>query len=63
MIGCVVEQEGFRLTKPYYEKREITDFKDLINQSVSIYGNKNAFSVKGIIKSIIAVNSTPKNNN
>jgi long-chain acyl-CoA synthetase len=37
------------LTKPYYEKREITDFKDLINQSVSIYGNKNAFSVKGIM--------------
>lgn len=35
------------MTKPYYEKREITDFKDLINQSVSIYGNKNAFSVKG----------------
>ena len=37
------------MTKPYYEKREITDFKDLINQSVSIYGNKNAFSVKGIM--------------
>lgn len=37
------------MTKPYYDKREITDFKDLINQSVSIYGNKNAFSVKGIM--------------
>ena len=37
------------MTKPYYEKREITDFKDLINQSVSIYGNKNAFSVKGMM--------------
>lgn len=40
---------GIFLTKPYYEKREITDFKDLLNQSVSIYGNKNAFSVKGIM--------------
>ena len=49
MIGCHIEWEGFLLTKPYYEKREITDFKDLINQSVSIYGNKNAFSVKGIM--------------
>lgn len=41
--------EGIILTQPYYEKREITDFKDLINQSTSIYGNKNAFLVKGIM--------------
>jgi len=34
------------LTQPIYEKREITDFKDLINQSVSIYGNKDAFWIK-----------------
>ena len=40
------------MTQPIYEKREITDFKDLINQSVSIYGNKNAFSIKGIILSV-----------
>ena len=37
------------MTKPYYEKREITDFKDLINQSTAIYGNKNAFWIKGIM--------------
>ncbi|MBE5812727.1 MAG: long-chain fatty acid--CoA ligase [Clostridiales bacterium] len=37
------------VTKPYYEKREITDFKDLINQSTAIYGNKNAFWIKGIM--------------
>lgn len=37
------------MTQPYYEKREITDFKDLINQSVSIYSNKNAFCLKGIM--------------
>lgn len=37
------------LTKSYYEKREITDFKDLINQSTAIYGNKNAFMLKGIM--------------
>ena len=37
------------MTKPYYEKREITDFKDLINQSTAIYGNKDAFSIKGIM--------------
>ena len=36
MIGCHIEWEGFLLTKPYYEKREITDFKDLINQSVKM---------------------------
>jgi len=41
--------EGFPLTQPIYDKREITDFKDLLNQSVSIYGNRNAFSVKGIM--------------
>lgn len=34
------------MTEPIYEKREITDFKDLINQSVSIYGNKDAFWIK-----------------
>lgn len=34
------------MTQPIYEKREITDFKDLINQSVSIYGNKDAFWIK-----------------
>jgi len=34
------------LTQPIYEKREITDFKDLINQSVSIYGNRDAFWIK-----------------
>ena len=34
------------MTQPIYEKREITDFKDLINQSVSIYGNKDAFWLK-----------------
>ena len=37
---------GIVLTEPIYEKREITDFKDLINQSVSIYGNKDAFWIK-----------------
>jgi len=37
------------LTQPYYEKREITDFKDLVNQSTAIYGNKNAFLLKGIM--------------
>ncbi len=34
------------MTKPIYEKREISDFKDLINQSVSIYGNRDAFWIK-----------------
>ena len=34
------------MTQPIYEKREISDFKDLINQSVSIYGNKDAFWIK-----------------
>lgn len=37
------------MTEPYYERREITDFKDLINQSTAIYGNKNAFMLKGIM--------------
>lgn len=37
------------MTQPIYDKREITDFKDLLNQSVSIYGNKNAFSLKGVM--------------
>jgi len=37
------------LTEPYYERREITDFRDLINQSTAIYGNKNAFLLKGIM--------------
>lgn len=37
------------MTEPYYERREITDFKDLINQSTVIYGNKNAFLLKGIM--------------
>ena len=37
------------MTEPYYERREITDFKDLINQSTAIYGNKNAFLLKGIM--------------
>lgn len=34
------------MTQTIYERREITDFKDLINQSVSIYGNKDAFWIK-----------------
>jgi long-chain acyl-CoA synthetase len=37
------------LTEPIYEKREITDFKDLINQSVSIFGNKDAFWIKNLM--------------
>ena len=37
------------MTEPYYERREITDFRDLINQSTAIYGNKNAFLLKGIM--------------
>jgi len=36
------------LTEPIYERREITDFKDLLNQSSSIYGNKDAFWLKGV---------------
>lgn len=40
---------GIILTEPIYEKREITDFKDLINQSVSIYGNKDAFWIKNLM--------------
>jgi len=36
------------LTEPIYERREITDFKDLLNQSASIYGNKDAFWLKGV---------------
>lgn len=38
------------MTQPIYEKREISDFKDLINQSVSIYGNKDAFWIKNPMK-------------
>lgn len=41
--------EGFPLTQPIYDKREIRDFKDLLNQSISIYGNKNAFLLKGVM--------------
>lgn len=38
------------MTQLIYEKREISDFKDLINQSVSIYGNKDAFWIKNPMK-------------
>ena len=37
------------MTQPIYNKRDITDFKDLLNQSAGIYGNKNAFLLKGIM--------------
>ena len=36
------------MTEPIYERREVTDFKDLLNQSSSIYGNKDAFWLKGV---------------
>ena len=42
------------MTEPYYERREITDFRDLINQSTAIYGNKNAFLLKKVHYSAIS---------
>lgn len=35
-----------QMTKPLYEVREIKDLRDLISQSVSLYGDRYAFEVK-----------------
>ncbi|QNU65864.1 AMP-binding protein [Ruminiclostridium herbifermentans] len=34
-------------TEPIYKQRKITDLKDMISQSVNLYGNRNAFYIKG----------------
>lgn len=34
-------------TEPIYKQRKITDLKDMISQSVNLFGNRNAFFIKG----------------
>ena len=48
------------MTEPIYERREVTDFKDLLNQSSSIYGNKDAFWLKGVTGEYKGVNINKK---
>ena len=34
------------MTKPLWDVRKITDFKDLLTQSVELFGNKDAYRIK-----------------
>ena len=34
------------MTKPFYEVRQLRDLRDLITQSVELYGDRPAFEVK-----------------
>ncbi len=34
-------------TQPIYKQRKISDLKDMISQSVNLFGNRNAFFIKG----------------